>query len=381
MDAALLQFHARLSQQRDGHRGGARRAAAARGSRRSARRCATRCCRAASGCAPSSCCETAALFGVPAAQALRAAAAVECLHAYSLVHDDLPCMDDDDLRRGQPDRARQVGRGHRRPRRRRAADPRLRAARPTARRHRRRRLQVRLVARLAQAAGAAGMVGGQALDIAAETAAEPLDARRDHRPAGAQDRRADRLVGGGRRDPRPRGPRTAAPLRRRPRPRLPDRRRHSRRRGRRGKPPASGCGKDADAGKATFVSLLGLEARGARPRDLVAEAHATPLPPTARRPKPCARRRGSSSAATCESCTAEEAMTDRPSTPASRPRRTRPPTSSGLSDAELRDARRRTARRDDLRRLRHRRPPRRRPRRGRADRRAPRRLRHARATS
>ena len=37
-----------------------------------------------------------------AAVAAAAAAAIECLHAYSLVHDDLPCMDDDDLRRGQP---------------------------------------------------------------------------------------------------------------------------------------------------------------------------------------------------------------------------------------------------------------------------------------
>ena len=42
------------------------------------------------------------LFAVPRAASLRAAAAVEMLHTYSLVHDDLPCMDDDDLRRGQP---------------------------------------------------------------------------------------------------------------------------------------------------------------------------------------------------------------------------------------------------------------------------------------
>lgn len=41
------------------------------------------------------------------ARALPAAAALECLHTYSLVHDDLPCMDDDDLRRG-----RQIGRAH-----------------------------------------------------------------------------------------------------------------------------------------------------------------------------------------------------------------------------------------------------------------------------
>ena len=46
--------------------------------------------------------ESAALFGIPQAAAMPAAAAVEALHAYSLVHDDMPCMDDDDLRRGQP---------------------------------------------------------------------------------------------------------------------------------------------------------------------------------------------------------------------------------------------------------------------------------------
>ena len=46
--------------------------------------------------------ETAALFGVPRAQALMAGAAIEFVHCYSLVHDDLPAMDDDDLRRGRP---------------------------------------------------------------------------------------------------------------------------------------------------------------------------------------------------------------------------------------------------------------------------------------
>jgi farnesyl diphosphate synthase len=45
--------------------------------------------------------EAAALFGVSQSQALAAAAAVECVHCYSLVHDDLPAMDDDDLRRGR----------------------------------------------------------------------------------------------------------------------------------------------------------------------------------------------------------------------------------------------------------------------------------------
>ena len=46
--------------------------------------------------------EGARMLGVPEARAIAAAAAVEALHAYSLVHDDLPCMDDDDLRRGKP---------------------------------------------------------------------------------------------------------------------------------------------------------------------------------------------------------------------------------------------------------------------------------------
>ena len=46
--------------------------------------------------------ESAGLFGVSRDAALPAAAALECVHCYSLVHDDLPAMDDDDLRRGRP---------------------------------------------------------------------------------------------------------------------------------------------------------------------------------------------------------------------------------------------------------------------------------------
>ena len=45
---------------------------------------------------------TAAMYGVDRAQALRAAIAVESIHVYSLIHDDLPCMDNDDLRHGKP---------------------------------------------------------------------------------------------------------------------------------------------------------------------------------------------------------------------------------------------------------------------------------------
>lgn len=110
--------------------------------------------------------ETAGLFGVDEAQAMPVAAALECVHCYSLIHDDLPAMDDDDLRRGQPtvhkaydeaaailagdslltfafdlvtDRGNGLGGDTR-------AD---------------------LANRLARAAGLGGMAGGQALDLAA----------------------------------------------------------------------------------------------------------------------------------------------------------------------------------------------------------------------
>ncbi len=48
------------------------------------------------------CCATANLFNVDPMHAARAASAIECIHSYSLIHDDLPCMDDDDMRRGKP---------------------------------------------------------------------------------------------------------------------------------------------------------------------------------------------------------------------------------------------------------------------------------------
>ena len=109
----------------------------------------------------------ARLFGVARRCALQVAAAIEMVHAYSLVHDDLPAMDDSDLRRGRPtchkefDEATAVLAGdgllttafevlahsdtH--------ADPAVRCE---------------LVAALAAAAGAAGMVGGQMIDLIAE---------------------------------------------------------------------------------------------------------------------------------------------------------------------------------------------------------------------
>ncbi|MFN3209598.1 MAG: polyprenyl synthetase family protein [Roseovarius sp.] len=117
--------------------------------------------------------ETARLHDVNPSRAIFPASGIEAMHAYSLVHDDLPCMDDDDLRRGQPtvhvkwDEGTAVLVGD-------AlqslafemAAHRDGAATPDAR--------ADLALTLARAAGKDGMVLGQALDIAAETSREPL---------------------------------------------------------------------------------------------------------------------------------------------------------------------------------------------------------------
>ncbi len=108
--------------------------------------------------------ESAALVGVPRGQTLRTAAALECVHCYSLVHDDLPAMDDDDLRRGRPtlhrafDEATAILTG----------DALLTLAfeilADTAT-HSNSMIRTNLILHLARGAGAAGMVGGQMLDI------------------------------------------------------------------------------------------------------------------------------------------------------------------------------------------------------------------------
>ena len=117
--------------------------------------------------------EGSKLFNVPDGQAERAAAAIECVHAYSLVHDDLPAMDDDDLRRGKPtvhrkwDDATAIL----------AGDGLLtHAFEILAHAHTSQdaQIRVRLVSRLAEAAGANGMVGGQDLDLLAEARGAPL---------------------------------------------------------------------------------------------------------------------------------------------------------------------------------------------------------------
>ncbi len=111
--------------------------------------------------------ETAHLFGVPRRRALMVAAALECVHCYSLVHDDLPAMDNDVLRRGRPtvhkafDEATAIL----------AGDGLLTFAfdvlsRPLT--HRDPAIRIQLISALARAAGVGGMVGGQMLDLTAE---------------------------------------------------------------------------------------------------------------------------------------------------------------------------------------------------------------------
>jgi farnesyl diphosphate synthase len=106
------------------------------------------------------------LFGVDRERALRVALAVEAVHCYSLVHDDLPCMDDDDVRRGKPTVHREFGEA--------VAvltgDALFALAfelLATAETHEDPFVRSELVLELARAAGAAGMAGGQMLDIAA----------------------------------------------------------------------------------------------------------------------------------------------------------------------------------------------------------------------
>lgn len=217
--------------------------------------------------------ESARLHGVAPEAALDAALAIECVHAYSLVHDDLPCMDDDDLRRGQPtvhkkwDEAMAV-----------LAGDALQTlafellANPALGPH-----ALELLRGLAQASGKDGMVSGQMLDIAAETADAPLTlaqiTKLQSRKTGCliewSATAGARLAGA---DPAPLQ-RYAAAL---------------------GlafqivddildvEGDAAKVGKavrkDADAGKATFVSLLGLEAAKSRAASLAEEARAALAP-------------------------------------------------------------------------------------------------------
>ncbi|MFA6968767.1 polyprenyl synthetase family protein [Bosea sp. (in: a-proteobacteria)] len=111
--------------------------------------------------------ETARLLGVAPAQALRAGAAVELVHCYSLVHDDLPAMDDDDIRRGRPT----VHKAYDEATAMLAGDTLLTLAfevlaDPDT--HASGDIRAALVLALARASGLGGMAGGQMLDLAAE---------------------------------------------------------------------------------------------------------------------------------------------------------------------------------------------------------------------
>lgn len=214
--------------------------------------------------------EGARLHGVADSRALWPAAAIEAMHAYSLVHDDLPCMDDDDMRRGQPtvhvrwDQATAVLAGD--------ALQSLAfelASHPDGAQTDAARADLALS--LARAAGGQGMVLGQALDIAAETASQPLTLEEiTHLQAGKTGALIEWAACA--------GPRMAqadrAPLAS-----------YAQALGlafqiqddvidATGDAATAGkaVGKDATAGKATFVSLLGLDAARARAETLVEQA-------------------------------------------------------------------------------------------------------------
>ena len=118
--------------------------------------------------------ETGAMFDAPEKALLRTAAALECVHCYSLIHDDLPCMDDDDFRRGQPtvhkafNEATAVL----------AGDALLTLAfkiLANSETHNDPKIRLRLLERLADASGAQGMVGGQMIDMLEEESPRDLN--------------------------------------------------------------------------------------------------------------------------------------------------------------------------------------------------------------
>ena len=122
--------------------------------------------------------QSASLFAVAETSAARVAASIEMLHAYSLIHDDLPAMDDDDLRRGKPsthkafDEATAILAGD-------ALQARAFEVLAEPETHSDPSARCELVLALGHAAGPRGMVGGQMIDIAAEGRAlsDPEDTR------------------------------------------------------------------------------------------------------------------------------------------------------------------------------------------------------------
>jgi len=218
--------------------------------------------------------EGARLHGVDPATADKTAAAIEAIHAYSLVHDDLPCMDDDDLRRGNPtvhvtwDEATAVLTGDALQT---FAFELLSGLDVPA------EVRVALIASLAKASGAQGMVLGQALDIAAESASTPLTldeiTRLQAGKTGALiewSGMAGALLAQA--DPTPlRQYAQALGLAFQIADDILDIEGDAVKAGKR-------LQKDAAAGKATFVSLLGLEGAKARATELVGQAEAALAP-------------------------------------------------------------------------------------------------------
>lgn len=215
--------------------------------------------------------ESARLSGVSDEAAVPVAAAVEALHAYSLIHDDLPAMDNDDLRRGMPTchvqwseaTAILAGDGLQALAFQLLTQDVIGDA----------EARVRLLAAFAAAVGAGGMVWGQALDIAAESASEPLDLKAIKRLQGSKTGALFRFAA------------TAGPLIAGTDPETLDR--YAGRLGLAfqiaddildvtGDEETTGkrVGKDDAAGKATFVSILGLEGARAEARRLAGEAQA-----------------------------------------------------------------------------------------------------------
>ncbi|WP_170329805.1 polyprenyl synthetase family protein [Ruegeria arenilitoris] len=210
--------------------------------------------------------ESARLHGVDAGRAIWPATGIEALHAYSLVHDDLPCMDDDDLRRGRPtvhvkwDEGTAVL----------AGDALQTLAFELCTRPEVGTAEVRadLALTLAKASGSQGMVLGQALDIAAESAEAPLTLEEITRlQAGKTGALIEWSACAGARlaqtDPDPlRQYAQALGLAFQIADDILDVEGDAEKAGKR-------LQKDAEAGKATFVSLLGLAAAKARAVELI----------------------------------------------------------------------------------------------------------------